>query len=410
MKAGKFPRIRTIILCLFLMTMSNLALAACDPSADYGGRFVLSIRDCTTVPDEDSCAATTSPIEFYLEYCLGLQVNESISLPGFGSADGTVQYNGPASLPTIRQTAITTDDSRNGSTVDSWQVYTYGGAGPIILPIVGNLSYDYSGGNGTSSGINNGWFVVSLLVLDGDMVDVADFLQSYSGYRLSQASCGDEGFFGLPDGAIIAQDGHITYGGSAGAAAFTLDVSKRCDDQTDVMVDTGDSFIVAALSQAIADRGGYVDMSHTLAVTFAEDTPPEVLMELVDNIEPACGDDCGHEQMDVQIKTGGNSCLKPNEDGMIFVSVFGSDSMDVSEIRVDESLILGSPDIPLNTQLHKCKEGNINEDGFVDLDCKFKHSVVEPSYDEASEVLLRVRGIMTDGTPFEGVDTACLAL
>jgi hypothetical protein len=410
MKARKISLLGTFILCLTGIAISNLALAACpvDPNVDYGSKLTLSIRDCTGVLPEDNCAYSASPVEWYEEACLGKDQDESISITGFGSGDGSVQYDGPAALPTMRQTVFTSPVSRNGSTMESWQVYTYGGENPIILPIVADLTYEYSGGEGGGNGLNQGWFVISLTVWDASMVDVTDFrdFTDEDGIRLVRANCGDEWYFGLPDGAIIANTFYQTDGGPA--APLTLDASIGCDGN-DVIVDAGDSFIVATMGQTIADRGGFVDMGHTLAVKFAEDTPPEVLMALVDSIVPAC-DDCGPEQVtaDVQIKTGGNSCLETNENGMIFVNILGSDTMDVSRVRIDESLILGSLDIPLNTQLQKCKEGNINEDDFVDLNCKFKHGVLEANNEEPIKVLLR--GKMIDGTPIEGIDTVCLAL
>ena len=403
MKTRYLALIRTFILCLVGMTMSNLALAACpaNPNTDYGSRLILTIRDCTSVADEVSCAATTSPTVFYKEDCLGIELGNGISLPGFGSANGSIQYNGPASLPTMRQTAFASDISRNAATMESWQVYTYGGANPIELPIVGNLTYDYSGGDGDGLGPYDESYIVSLVVWDGALVDVADFSGDdapYNPVRLTQADCGDEGYFGLPPGAIIAQDAYVSFYGQSPSS--TLDVSTGCDGAP-VMVNPGDSFIVTILGQATADRGGFVDASNTLEVTFADGTPEEVLVELVDNIEPACGDYCDPEQSNVQIKTGGKSCLNPNEEGMIFASVFGSADMDVSEIRVDESLELG-----INAQLKKCKERYTNDDDFVDLECKFKHGVFEAGDEEAIAVLLR--GQMIDGTPFEAIDTVCL--
>jgi hypothetical protein len=408
MKVRKISLLGTFILCLTGIAISNLALAACpaDPNVDYGSILTLSIRDCTGALPEDNCAYSTSPVGWYEEECLGKDQDESITISGLGSADGSVRYDGPASLPTMRQTSFTTADSRNGSTMESWQVYTYDGTDPIILPIVADLTYEYSGESGSGIGLNQVAIIVNVIVWDASLINVADFPDHYTqGYRYINASCGDEAFFGLAEGAIIAQAAyHSDSDGST--TPWTLDLSKRCDDKTDVIVNPGDSFIVATVGQAIADRGGWVDMGHTLAVKFAEDTPPEVLMALVDNIEPTC-DDCGREQLNAQIKTGGNSCLETSEDGMIFVNIIGSDTMDVSKVRIDESLILGSLDIPLNTQLQKCKEGNINKDDFVDLNCKFKHGVLEANNEEI-EVLLR--GKMIDGTPIEGVDTVCLSL
>ena len=76
MKTRYLALIRSFILCLVGMTMTNLALAACpaNPNTDYGSRLILTIRDCTSVADEVSCAATTSPTVFYKEDCLGIEL------------------------------------------------------------------------------------------------------------------------------------------------------------------------------------------------------------------------------------------------------------------------------------------------------------------------------------------------
>ncbi|MFN7951391.1 MAG: hypothetical protein U0610_06680 [bacterium] len=260
------------------------------PDPGFGAILFQSIRNCAGVPSQESCVVdgNTNLVLSHAEGGLGAEISSRRGAIGLGTVYGSTTFNGTAALPILRASALPSASSRNASTQQAYQRYTFTGPQTVPLPIQATLDFSYSPPSvgQDSEWAGGGFLLASLAVLDGSLVTAQDL----SAIGLAFLSCGDEALYGLPANAILAADYFMT--DTAPAQSVTLDASKVCFEETALTVDPGDSFLVSTAIQAIANRGGLVNAEHTLTVDFAPETAPADLEALVAGIQPSCTE-CG---------------------------------------------------------------------------------------------------------------------
>ena len=251
---------------------------------DFGGGTFLSIRDCSTIALADGCVQANGSVPPRIatvsEGAMGVAPNSSVSLEGFGSATGSVTFGGPAALPVIRGTSVTTENSRNGSSVHAIQTYTWTGTAATTVPLVGTLDFLRSATNTWDSNNQNGIsdsavIGVTISLFDPTVISPADMFN-----RLlvgDSGSCGEAG---------ILAHGFFDDGGNTGDVAITIDMQNDCSGEP-FEVSPGESFSVAMFQQLISVRGGWLDASNTFELVFAPDAPPQLLAELEAGLAPA---------------------------------------------------------------------------------------------------------------------------
>jgi hypothetical protein len=253
---------------------------------DFGGGTFVSIRDCSTIALANGCVDPATGfvpprIATVSEGGMGVAPNSSVSLAGFGSATGSVSFGGPAALPVIRGTSVTTENSRNGSSVHAIQTYTWTGSAATTVPLYGTLDFLRSAANpwnftNQNTVSNSAVIGVTISLFDPTVISPGDMFN-----RLLQGggagSCGEAGIF-----ANQAYDN----GGVTSDVAITIDMQNDCSGNP-FAVNPGQSFSVAMFQQLISVRGGWLDASNTFELGFAPTAPPELVAELVAGLAPA---------------------------------------------------------------------------------------------------------------------------
>ena len=260
------------------------------PDPGFGSILFQSIRDCTGVPSQDTCVVdgNANLVLSHAEGGLGAQVSSRRGSVGRGTVYGNMSFNGTAALPILRASALPSGSSRNASTQQAYQRYTYEGSNAVDLPIQATLNFSYTppSPGADSEWTGGGFLLASLAVLDGSLVTAQDL----SSIGLAFLGCGDEAVYSLPANSILAADYFTTDVSSS--QSVTLDASKLCFEETPLTVNPGDSFLVSTALQTIANRGGFVNAEHTLTTGFSPATSPADLETLIGGIQPSCTE-CG---------------------------------------------------------------------------------------------------------------------
>lgn len=239
-----------------LLSMSTAHAA--DPS--YGSAAILTNRPCTEAVGTN--CALLGPRTF-TQFAGGLgstfttsATNENNSgAAGYASVDFGAGY-----LPTIKVASFSAAQTRTGASADAFRVYTYTGLQAINLALTGSLHYITTGDDGVpgeeaGAGIMNANLAILPVSAIGEFGTTAVEIISATG-----------------SGSLICGGGAIgaAYVGSAGTVGdihTSISLSTSCSGGA-ITLQTGDSFIVYASIQAISNRSGSLDASHTFSVDY----------------------------------------------------------------------------------------------------------------------------------------------
>jgi hypothetical protein len=158
--------------------------------------------------------------------------------------------------------------------------------------------------------------------------------------------------------------------------------------------------VPAGNSVTYDDEGGTVEVDETSTgepVTFTQgDT----------TISIAPGETLDVPSVQIDIKPGSDeNCLNINGRGVIPVALLGSDAFDVSEVD-QSSLTFAGLDLGVRGNGRKsCGEEDVNEDGFVDLVCKFED---DASAWAPGSSFATLSGLLNNGDPISGSDSLCI--
>ena len=342
-----------------------------------------------------------------------------------GSVFGAVTFNGPAGLPVLKASSTPADIARNNSNLLAFQRYTYTGAA-TSLPLVVDLTYgiaDHSSDPAASDEIGlrpgGAQIAATIAIVDGSIP-----MPSISG-NINSLTCGAESTLTLPDGVTPWPAGSIlgsaSFDSTAGqvdpAASATLDVRSCADTSQAVHLGANQSFIVATSIQtpsrgkwstgAQAGADGYVDASHTMRVTFDPNAPPALVQQLADNIAPGCSD-CSPPvatTVTIDVQPGSTGCINPTSNGVIPVAILGSATLQVKNVRLDDSLKLGSLALRVRGGKPLCSVTQVNADGYDDLMCHFDN--VSTNW-TSGQTTATVSGKLYNGLPFQGSEAICV--
>jgi hypothetical protein len=247
----------------FALTASALAMAVPQAaSADniYGSGAIFTSRPCTATPDQ-LCNVAGTPrtfTQFAGGYGQGLNTFAAISTGE--TAQGYVNF-GAGYLPTLGIGSDSGAATRTGATLTGFQSFTYTGAFDIDLALKASLHYIQSGDLVDGDAIGEGGLNVSLGIMSlaqfaalGPGATGADIVNSIS---TNFPVCG-------ADGVAAATDYNS---GGQGAGEYRVDVglATSCSGGK-ITLHNGDSFVVVATMQAISNRNGFLDATHTFAV------------------------------------------------------------------------------------------------------------------------------------------------
>jgi PEP-CTERM motif len=234
------------------------AASAADPS--FGSGAILTNRYCTEAVGTN--CALLGP-RLFTQYAGGLgtglvtsATNENnLGASGFASVDFGAGY-----LPTIKVASFSGPLTRTGASADAFRVYTYTGALAINLALTGSLHYITSGNDnvpGEEAGA--GIFNANLAILP------VSSLGEFGMTAIEIISAPGSGFTDCGGGATAAA--YVGSAGTTGENSTTINLSSTCSNAP-ITLHTGDSFIVYAGLQALSNRGGFLDASHTFTVAY----------------------------------------------------------------------------------------------------------------------------------------------
>ena len=114
-----------------------------------------------------------------------------------------------------------------------------------------------------------------------------------------------------------------------------------------------------------------------------------------------------YREIDIDIKPGSSSdCINFNEHGVIPVVIYGSEDVDVRDIK-PESLTMQGLSIKMAGKSGKylMTYEDVNDDGILDISAKFEDS---DDYIETGSGVAEIKGYLLDGTSIRGQDQVCL--
>ncbi|HET6971707.1 MAG TPA: PEPxxWA-CTERM sorting domain-containing protein [Phenylobacterium sp.] len=255
-----------------LALMASAAGAPAHAADLYGAAAIVTNRFCPG--DVATCSVaggfapgvhSLQPAQFFGGYQAESSV--SVSLLNGASAAASVQFGGDY-LPTVGVGSWSGADTRTGVTVASFRSFTYTGDQAIDLALAGQLHFigsgDIDGPAGAGDYAGDGTFNVAFGIMKVSTVAAAfgpgtDAAGIVSNSDIDFPDCGGAG--------VVAAGGYNSAGVSAGEHTQSIGLTSACGGGA-ILLNPGDSFVVIATLQALSNRGGFVDATHTFAVQF----------------------------------------------------------------------------------------------------------------------------------------------
>ncbi|MBX3483201.1 PEPxxWA-CTERM sorting domain-containing protein [Phenylobacterium sp.] len=264
------------------LTAAAIALAAglvAAPAlaADVSGSAaIFTNRGCPAgsgsciVVDENGAGSFTGDrlqaSQFYGGY--GSTFSASSTLLEGASTSASLAF-GSDYLPTMKLSSQSGAETRTGSSAVAFRSFTYTGDVAIDFAIQGALHFltsgDIDGPFPANEFAGDGILNVSLALVTVKAVtdefpptsDAIDIISSTFGFP----SCGGSGVLGVTS----------FFSGGVGAGEYnqSLGLSQGCDGNA-IRLNPGDTFAIVIGMQAISNRGGFIDASHTFSVQYDE--------------------------------------------------------------------------------------------------------------------------------------------
>lgn len=214
----------------------------------YGSLNILTVRDCSGLADEVSCASARRPIINQVAGGLGQAVDANINSNEYGgSASAAVDFSGL--FPVLNYNAFSGDQSRLGSSTGIVQTYKYTGDRSVDFYFDTLLSgeiYQTQGildsRNETTGGAVLNYFIT---LFNPKLVDIDNILAPSLPYF---PFCGDSGVYSHIQSAVRFKD----------AGLYTQNIrhtAEQCDF-VPLTLNPGDEIGLYIYAQAVANRGG----------------------------------------------------------------------------------------------------------------------------------------------------------
>lgn len=251
----------------FIALASGPAMSA---EADiFGSSAVITNRPC--LASDEACVVgrqTLQDHQYFGGYGQGLSAAPGNLLNGAsGAAEVTFSED---YLPTVKLATTAGAETRTGSSVSAFRSFTYTGEAAIDFALQGLLHFttsgDQLGPQGANEFTNDGTLNVVLSLLRVSTVAAA-FNESTSAFdmigngAINFADCGGPG--------VIAVSNFNSSGLGGGEYHQSVGLSTGCSGGA-IRVNPGDSFVVVASLQAIANRGGFINAMNTFNVVYDE--------------------------------------------------------------------------------------------------------------------------------------------
>ncbi len=259
---GDFSSHRRVFGAAFLGSALSAALltAAAPASAAefFASTAIFTNRPCAA----DAVSCTILPRN-YTAYAGGYGQSFSASalgMPGGATASAAVTF-GDGYLPIVHAASTAGDLTRTGASTSGLRSFTYTGDVAIDLALNGMLHYviskDEIPGDAPGEGFLNVAFgIMPVSAFDGlGPSSTAEEIVSNTTTAFPDCSYG----------AIAA--GGFTSAGTSGENFATISLDTACGGGA-IRLNPGDRFVVISTLQAISNRGGFTDASHTFSVTY----------------------------------------------------------------------------------------------------------------------------------------------
>lgn len=256
------------------------ALVAAPPALAedvYGSGAVITNRNCPA--SSDSCIVMTGdgprftgdrlqPHQYFGGYGQGLSATRNLLGGASGSAD--VSF-GDDYLPTIRLGTVAGAETRTGSSATTFRSFTYAGDVAIDFAIRGDLHFltsgDIAGVFPANEFTGDGTLNVVLALMRVDAITsvfsgASSGIDIISSTATSFPDCGGAG--------VLAVSSYNSTGVAGGEYNQSFGLSEACSGGA-IRLNPGESFAVIASLQAISNRGGYIDATHTFRVSYDEE-------------------------------------------------------------------------------------------------------------------------------------------
>ncbi len=241
--------------------LSATLLAAAAPAGAaefFASTAIFTNRPCAA----DATSCTVLPRD-YTAYAGGFGQSFSASalgMPGGASASAQVTF-GDGYLPIVHAASTAGDLTRTGASTSGLRSYTYTGDVAIDLALNGMLHYVISKDEIPGDAPGEGFLNVAFGIMP---VSAFDGLGPSSTAEDIIANT-TNAFPDCSTGAIAA--GGFTSAGTSGENLATISLNTACDGGA-IRLNPGDRFVVISTLQAISNRGGFTDASHTFSIVY----------------------------------------------------------------------------------------------------------------------------------------------
>jgi len=253
------------------------AIAAAAPPDVWGSAVYLTSRNCNGIASGADCLGAANPnihiVQDQFDGGAGVASHAAMAVTTGGLDRASVTW-GALDLPVIKASVTTGADNRNNTNSYGYQSFVYTGAAATPFALTSTLDFTSSAAP-VMAGLaqtdpplevgGEGYAFVRFGLMDPGVVTGLVTAQDIFNYGFG-ADCGSAGVLG------VAQYRYATAGGGAGGGSLTLDTACGGGALT---LTPGEEFLVFLLEQTPANRGGFVDASHTLRLALADSLTDE---------------------------------------------------------------------------------------------------------------------------------------
>ena len=262
--------LRNVLLVLASAGTIAFTPASAQSSTGFGASSFSSVRDCSTTAQTALCNGSTSAQrtrQSQLSGGIGQELNSTFTSAApyaGGSTSASVAF-GAFGLPTVRGTVVSSASTRVGNTIYFYQSYRYDGVDEADIALLANLHIVDSSSNATDASLPGGALSFAAL----SIWDAADWPvfgsveDMFNNGALFSYGCDAENGYGP------RTYGQINGGLAGGEANLSLR-DQSCYGEETVTMYQGDEFVIAGVVQLIANRGGFIDASHSFTVGLDE--------------------------------------------------------------------------------------------------------------------------------------------
>lgn len=357
-------------------------------------------------------------------------------LDTLGTGYSEIAFGGPGGMPVLRGSSLPTDIGRTNANLLAYQQYTFGGTQPTPLALVSDLGYSIMSNWTNSQRPNDTPIQVGQRAGGANIATVLSVIDAAkippeamaAVHTFNTIQCGGEADLLMPNGSawpagsILAAAVYSSPELEQGSHTSTLRVlACNPDGSTGTQpatVTPGQTFYLAASMQTPA-RGrwsqagytvpaanGFLDAANTLRAIPDPEAPPEVLVQLVQGLQPSCSTCAFAPELRIDVKPGSaDNSINIGSKGVIPVAILGSDRFDVRDIA-PATLRLGL--LAVRTQKGgavQCAIEDVNGDSYPDLVCQFQNDAASWT---TRQSIVTLSGKLVNGETIFASDTVRL--